>query len=160
MIVRFQKNPPAAKLDRLTCVRDDGTSTSGDMPRQGILPHDAFHFVVEHTLGWREAFFGQVAHGVSLDHITSKLHGIKVDWSKNAQALQAESLVECLQAEQWGGAADPETFRETLAVSCKRRHVPAPVLSAEDLVKVKAALRAFGAEWRALNPGQALEKKF
>jgi len=160
MIVRFQKNAPAAKLDRLTCVRADGTSTSGDMPRQGILPHDAFHFVVESTLGWRESFFGQVANGVSLDHVTSKLHGIKVDWSKHVQALQAESLVECLQAEQWGGGADPETFRDTLAVTCRRRHVPPPALSAEQYARVKAALRAFGAEWRALNPGQILEKKF
>ena len=160
MIVRFQKNPPAAKLDRLTCVRDDGTSTASDMPRQGILPHDAFHFVVETALGWRESFYGQVANGVSLDHVTSKLHGIKVDWSRNVQALQAESLVECLQAEQWGGATDAETFQETLAVTCGRRHVPAPVVSAADFVKVKAALRSFGAEWRALNPGQALEKKF
>lgn len=160
MLVRFLKNPPAAKRDTLTCVRTDGTKTSGDMPRQGILSHDAFHFVVENTLGWREAFFGQVAAGVSLDHVTSKLHGIKVDWSKHAQALQAESLVECLQAEQWGGAADWATFQETLAVTCKRRHVAPPALTPADLAKVKAALRAFGAEWRALNPGQALEKKF
>lgn len=160
MLVRFLKNPPAAKLDTLTCVRADGTTTSGDMPRQGILPHDAFHFVVETTLDWRDAFFGQVAGGVSLDHLASKLHGIKIDWSKHVQALQAESLVECLQAEQWGGAADWETFQDTLAVTCKRRHVPPPKVNSADLAEVKAALRAFGAEWRALNPGQSLEKKF
>jgi len=160
MLVRFLKHPPASKADRLTCVRDDGTSTSGDLPRQGILPHDAFHFVVETTLGWREAFFGQVARGVSLDHLTTKLHGAKVDWSKNVPALQAESLVECLQAEQWGGAADPAIFQETLAVTCRRRHVPPPAVSAARLALVKAALRAFGAEWRALNPGQTLERKF
>ncbi len=160
MRVRFLKNPPAAKLDKLVCVRADGTTTSGDMPRQGILAHDAFHFVVETTLGWRDAFFGQVANGISLDQLTSKLHGIKVDWSKQVQALQSESLVECLQAEQWGGATDPETFHETLAITCRRRHVPPPRVSAEELEKIKAALRAFGAEWRALNPGQFLEKTF
>ncbi len=130
------------------------------MPRQGILPHDAFHFVVETTLGWRDAFFGQVAGGVSLDHITSKLHGIKVDWSKNEQALQSESLVECLQAEQWGGAADAETFRETLAVTCTRRHVAAPEINPGDLARVRTALETFAAEWRALSPGQTLEKMF
>jgi hypothetical protein len=160
MVVRFTKNLPASKFDRLTCARADGTSTGCDMPRQGILPHDAFHFVVETTLGWREAFFGQVAAGVSLDHITSKLHGIKVDWSKNEQALQSESLVECLQAEQWGGVADAETFRETLAVTCARRHVPTLGLTPADLARVRTALRTFDAEWRALNPGQSLEKCF
>lgn len=160
MLVRFTKNASAAKADSLTCERPDGTVTRGEMPRQGILPHDAFHFVVETTLGWRDAFFGQIARGVSLDHLTSKLHGVKVDWSKNTQALQSESLVECLQAEQWGGAADPATFAETLAITCRRRHVPPPALDAATLSRVRLALRDFGAAWRPLTPGQSLERRF
>ena len=44
MLVRFIKNAPIAKADTLTCVRADGSTTRGEMPRQGILPHDAFHF--------------------------------------------------------------------------------------------------------------------
>src|SRR3954465_7022268 len=113
MLVRFTKNDPTAPADSLTCVRPDGSTTGGEMPRQAILPHDAFHFVVETTLGWRDAFFGQIAGGASLDHVVAKLHGEKIDWSKNQRALQSESLVECLQAEQWGGAADPALFAET-----------------------------------------------
>lgn len=160
MLVRFTKNAPTAKADALICVRPDGSSTHGEMPRQGILPHDAFHFVVETTLGWRDAFFGRVASGHSLDHMANKLHGEKIDWSKNQQALQSESLVECLQAEQWGGAADPAMFAETLAVTCRPRNVPAPKLTATDLAQVRAALREFGAAWRPLQPGQSLERTF
>jgi hypothetical protein len=151
MLVRFTKNPPAAKVDRLTCVRPDGTSTTGDMPRQGILPHDAFHFVVETTLGWRDAFFGQVARGASLDHITTKLHGERIEWSKMVQALQAE---------QWGGAADPALFAETLIVTCRRRGVAPPDITAEELDEVRGALREFGAAWRPLVAGAALERTF
>ena len=145
MLVRFTKHGPAAKSDELTCVRPDGTSTRGDMPRQGILPHDAFHFVVETTLGWRDAFFGQVTHGSSLERVVTRLHGEKIDGSKNSQALHSESLVECLQAEQWGGAADPARFTEILATTCRRRGVLPPVLSDVDLARIRAALREFGA---------------
>jgi hypothetical protein len=160
MLVRFTKNPAAAKFDLLTCVRPNGTTTMGEMPRQGILPHDAFHFVVETTLGWHDAFFGQIARGASLDEVMAKLHGERVEWSKLAQALQAESLVECLQAEQWGGAADPALFAETLVVTCRRRGVPPPDITADELEAVRLALREFGAAWRPLTPGQALERTF
>lgn len=160
MLVRFTKNVPTAKADTLTCVRPDGSSTRGEMPRQGILPHDAFHFVVETTLHWRDAFFGQIAAGASLDHLVAELHGEKIDWSKNKQALQSESLVECLQAEQWGGAADPATFAETLVITCRRRSVPPPDIDAAELDRVRLALREFGALWRPLQAGQAIERTF
>lgn len=160
MLVRFTKNTAAAKADLLTCVRPDGSTTQGEMPRQGILPHDAFHFVVETTLGWRDAFFGQIARGASLDHMQNKLHGQQVEWTKLGQALQSESLVECLQAEQWGGAADPATFVETLIVTCRRRGVPPPDIMAEELETVRHALREFGALWRPLPPAASIERTF
>jgi hypothetical protein len=160
VLVRFTKNRPAAKADTLTCIRPAGGSTRGEMPRQGILPHDAFHFVVETTLGWRDAFFGRVAGGLSLAHLAHKLHGEKIDWAKNQQVLQSESLVECLQAEQWGGAADPATFAEILAVTCRRRGVPPPPLTAAELGRVRTALREFGAAWRPLPPSQSIERTF
>ncbi len=160
MLVRFTKGSVTAKTDTLVCERPDGTRTHGAMPKQGILPHDAFHFVVETTLGWHDAFFGQLAAGASLDHLTTKLHGQKIDWSKNVEALQSESLVECLQAEQWGGAADPATFTATLAITCRRRHVTSPVLTPADLARVRLALREFGAAWRPLAPGKSLERTF
>ncbi|HVU36456.1 MAG TPA: hypothetical protein VHE61_23660 [Opitutaceae bacterium] len=158
MLLRFTKGPLAAKADRLSCIRDDGTVTEGDMPRQGILPHDLFHFAVESTLGWRDAFFGAVARGETLDQIARKSAGRKPTWS--VQALQAESLVECLQAEQWGGAADPATFQSTLETTCRRRGVAAPELTLADLQRLRLALRELGTAWRPLNPGHSLERRF
>jgi hypothetical protein len=76
------------------------------------------------------------------------------------QALQSESLVECLQAEQWGGAADPATFAETLVVTCRRRGVPPPDITPEELERVRVALRELGAAWRPLAPGDSLERTF
>ena len=77
MLVRFTKGSVAAKNDALVCERPDGTSSTAAMPKQGILPHDAFHFVVETTLGWTDAFFGQVAAGASLADTTARFHPVK-----------------------------------------------------------------------------------
>src|SRR4051812_48333968 len=104
MLVRFIKNAPSAAADTLSCVFSDGVALMGELPRQGVLPHEAFHFVVERTLGWHDGFFGQIAQRVAIDEVTAKLHDPNIDRLKNIQALQSESLIECLQAEQWGGA--------------------------------------------------------
>lgn len=160
MLVRFTKTAPTAKADTLTCVRPDGTSTTGELPRQGILPHDAFHFVVETTLGWRDAFFGQLFRGATHAQLTASLHDPKTVRSKDTQALQSESLVECLQADQWGGASDPAAFAEKLIAACRRRGVTPPDIDAAELAGVRTALREFGAAWRPLTPGQSVERTF
>ena len=160
MHVRFTKGSPAANADTLTCVRPDGSTTSAEMPRQGILPHEAFHFVIETTLGWHDAFFGQVAHGAALKDATAKLHGHHKVWTKMTQALQCESLIECLQAEQWSGPANPPEFAEKLVTTCRRRGVVPPDITPEELDTVRVALREFGAAWRPLAPGTTLERTF
>lgn len=160
MHVRFTKQPPAAAADSIACVRPDGSTTVGEMRRQGILPHEAFHFVVESALAWHDGFFGHVARGDSIVQVTARLHARSGEWTKNTQGLQAESLIECLQGEQWGGAADPAEFAARLVTTCRRWGVPPPDITAEELEKVRTALREFGAAWRPLGAGQSLERTF
>ena len=160
MLVRFTKNAPSAPADTLVCERPDGTTARHDLPRQGILPHDAFHFVVETTLGWRDAFFGHIAAGAAHLSLAAKLDAAKPPSAKITPTLQSAALVECLEATQWGGAPDPAVFAKTLAAACRRRRVPPPDISAEALARVRLALREFGAAWRPLTPGQSLERTF
>ncbi len=161
MHVRFTKAPPAAPADTLTCVRPDGSSSVGAMTRQGILPHEAFHFVVETALGWHDGFFGRIARGAEIDATTVLFHGTRHPWEKMVQGQQCEALIECLQAEQWGGAADPATFAGSLVTMCRRRGVPPPEdILPEDIDRVRLALREFGAAWRPLLPGTSLERTF
>ena len=160
MLARFTKNSPAAAADMLTCIRTDGSSTWHEMPRQGILPHDAFHFVVESTLGWHDAFFGQVAAGRSLTDVMKKLHGGSATWTKNTQALQSESVIECLEAEQWGGPSDPAEFAQRIVRTSRRHGVPPPDITAEEVERIRIALREFGAVWRPLPPGGSVERTF
>jgi nickel-dependent lactate racemase len=56
--------------------------------------------------------------------------------------------------------ADPATFAETLAVTCRQRGVPPPAVTAAQIATVRTALREFGAAWRPLVPGQALDRRF
>lgn len=160
MLVRFTKDPPAAGHDTLTCIRPDGTATTSMLPRQGVLPHEAIHFVVESALGWRDALFGDVASGATLAEAHAKLHGGARAWSKMTQALQTEALVDTFQAEQWGGANDPAAFAEQLVAACRRRGVPPPDVTAEEIDRVRTALRDFGAAWRPLVAGKSLERTF
>lgn len=160
MLVRFTKSLPAAESDTLTCVRPDGSTTWHAMARRGILPHDAFHFVVETSLGWHDAFFGHVARGGTLEETTQLLHGQSGGWTKITQALQTEALIECLEAGQWGGAADPVAFAQNLIAGCRRRGVLPPDITPEELERVRVALRDFGAAWRPLATGASLERTF
>lgn len=160
MLVRFIKHAPTERTDSVMCVNPDGSNTTCPMARQGVLPHEALHFVVEKTLGWHDAFFGQVARSGNLESVTLKLHDLDIDRAKNTQAVQSEALVECLQAEQANAPADPAGFALNLLASCRRRGVPPPDIDANELVRVRVALREFGAAWRPLAPGAALERTF
>jgi hypothetical protein len=160
MLVRFTKDPPATGHDTLTCVRPDGSATSAALQRQGVLPHEAIHFVVETSLGWRDAMFGDVERGATLEEAHLKLHGGSRAWSKMTQALQTEALVDALQTEQWSGAHDPAAFAEQLIAACRRKGVPPPDVTAEEIDRVRTAVREFGAAWRPLAPGRSLERTF
>src|SRR4051812_42255037 len=160
VLVRFTKNAPAATADAVSCVFSDGSILTGAMPRQGVLPHEAFHFVVEKTLGWHDSFFGQVAQGATMEATAAKLHSPNIDRLKNVQGLQSESLIECLEAEQSRGSVDPATFVHNLIVACRRRGVPPPDITAEEMAAVRTALREFGAAWRPLAAGAVLERTF
>jgi hypothetical protein len=158
MLVRFTKGSVTAKTDTLTCARHDGTSTHCPMPKQGILPHAAFHFVVEITLDWRDAFFGAIAEGATVEEATARSHTAKK--SPPPRFRQIEALIACLQAEQWGGTSEHAAFAEKLATACRRSRVAPPTLTPADLTRVRLALREFGAAWRPLSPGQSLERSF
>jgi hypothetical protein len=160
MLIRFTKGPVTAHPDLLACERPDGTGTAAAMPKQAILPHDAFHFVVEKTLGWSDAFFGQIAAGASLADTTVRFHPVKKSPAPPPRIRQTEALIACLEAEQWGGASEPAAFLAKLAAACRRARTTPPPLAPADLARVRLALREFGAAWRPLAPGKSLERIF
>jgi hypothetical protein len=135
------------KTDLLRCLRADGSATSTPMPRQGILPHDLIHYAVESTLGWRDAFYGIVAGGADIGWTMERTHdAFRADVAD--QAIQAEAVVESLQAQLWSGAFDDAMFLEGVRAACAARGRPVPALPDGAGPALFAAVLALDARWR------------
>jgi len=120
------------KSDLLVCTRADGSTTQVAMPRQGVLPHDLVHYVVETALPFRHGFLSQVADGASIafDAGVSYVDGPA---RHVLESGQVESLVEALQTQLWAGAFDMAAFVEGARLACESRQLPAPALAGFDL---------------------------
>lgn len=146
------------KVDWLECVRQDGSTTRCPMPKQGILPHDLVHYVVESTLELRRGFYGIIAAGVGFPKSAPPWDADEFAIDDLTEALQAESLVECFQAEMWNGFQPSENFLEILAVTCQQRHVPGLTqATVGNLDRVRSQLQHVTQTWEALPIGEALE---
>ena len=115
------------KLDLLRCIRRDGSETSTAMPRQGILPHDLVHYVVESALGWRHGFLGMVAAGADIGWTMAQTHD-PASVNVADQAIHAEAVVESLQAQLWSAAFDEALFLEGVRSACEVRSRSRPQL--------------------------------
>ena len=109
------------KYDRLKYLRSDGSQTQSAMPRQGTLPHDLVHYVVESALPLRAGFLSLVAAGADAAFVMQAVHD---QANAEAEAVQAEAVVEALQAQLWSGAFDPEAFLEGVCSACAARGQP------------------------------------
>ena len=122
------KHSKSDRYDTLRCVRGDGSQTTAQMPRQGVLPHDLIHYVVEGALRLEHGFLGLVADGADISFAMETAHETS-DASVGDQAPQVEALVESLQAQVWAGAFDEAQFRAGVEGACAMRGRPLPDLS-------------------------------
>jgi hypothetical protein len=159
MLVRFTKAATATAQDALSCVLPDGRTTSHPLPRQGVLSHEAIRFVVETALAIRDGVFARVAEG---DSFAGALAGLDETPPTAAltPAIQAEVLVGELEREQWSGGSELTAFGKNYARAARARGVAPRPLTREELVRLRQALREFGAAWRPLAPGASLERTF
>jgi hypothetical protein len=122
------KHGKSDKYDLLQCIRSDGSETTSKMPRQGILPHDLVHFVVETSLKYDHGFLGLVAKGADMAFVMEQTHDIK-NLNLADQATHAEAIVESLQAQIWSGTFDNEQFIAGVEGACLIRSCTPPNLS-------------------------------
>jgi hypothetical protein len=97
------------------------------MPRQGILPHDLVHAVVESGLGWRHGFLGMIAAGADIGWTMEQTHD-PANRSVADQAIHAEAVVESLQAQLWSGVFDELMFLDGVRSACEARGRSVPEL--------------------------------
>jgi len=145
-----EKGGKSDKLDRLRYLRDDGSDTEAAMPRQGILPHDLIHYVVETGLGLRHGFTGLVARGAAATFAMDTTHapaGKEVE----AEAIQVEAIVEALQTQLWSGQYSDADFLEGVRTACLVRAQPPFVFDLPDAGRALfGAALALDAQWQAL----------
>lgn len=153
MRVHFKKGAVASRSDSIECIRADGTSTTGDLPRQGVLPRAAIRFVVETTLPWPDGVYAAIASGATYDQALAP-----PDRAAAPGSIGSDALLDCIEAEQWGGAVSLDEFNRRLSAACRRRGLRPIRVTADGLQAVRTALRAFGAAWRPLPPGGVMER--
>lgn len=94
------------------------------MPRQGTLPHDLIHYIVESALPLRHGFLSQVAAGSDAGFVMQAVHDPS-NRSVETEAVQAEAIVEALQTQLWGGALDRDSFFQAAQLASASRNQPA-----------------------------------
>jgi hypothetical protein len=157
-----EKRAQSDKVDVLRFVRNDGSATSCDMPRQGILPHDLVHYVVESALPLRHGFLSQLARGADAKFVMETVHDAR-NREVETEAVQAEAIVEGLQSQLWAGDFDLAAFLEGAASACAAREQPPFDFSRLDL-DLKHALYdralALNEQWQAAPYYSTLQLEF
>jgi hypothetical protein len=144
----------------LKCVRHDGTETWQKQRGRyaAFFPlHDLTHFAVESELGLRDAFYGLIAQGWSLEDTEGK--GPR---ALPAEALFAENIVGTLDRERASGTrwtADEFNYALSLDAAAKERPLP-PALTDEQLGRVRQRRAELFARWSELPDGETLELAF
>jgi hypothetical protein len=126
-----EKLGKSEKADRLRFIRADGTETQCAMPRQGTLPHDLVHYVVESALPLRHGFLSLVAAGSDAGFVMKAVHDPS-NLTVETEAVQAEAIVEALQSQLWAGAFDSESFLQAAHLASASRGQPAHAFAGVD----------------------------
>ncbi len=128
----------AGKYDALLVEREGRVAERIECPKQGIIPHDMVHFAVESVVG--HGFLGMVADGAPAAFTTSG----------GAEEEAVERLVECFQAEMWGGRVPAAELLAAYQHACAARgHAAMPVSEAE-VGAIRARLDELGQQWAAV----------
>lgn len=142
--------------DLVVITRADGEVDRFRFPAKGPLPHDGVHHVVESVMELREAFWGRIAAGQSPEDIQRIAHAGGHASAKRAirpavaiiEMIQAERLVECLEADAWGGEqGDFTTFREVYAAACAQGCVDPLPLDADVLARLRRGMAILARQW-------------
>lgn len=157
-----------AKGDVVEIRRASGKATRFEFPKKGPIPHDAVHLFVEQVLGLKRGFWGMVSEGRDPSEIQeiAKAAGhasstrARVPDADIVELLQAERLVECFEADLWGGPGDCDTFRSVAEAACGSSHIPMPVLSDERIGEVRLLISNFSRKWSAAPVGSKFEMRY
>ena len=153
MVIRFKKGKHQwkHKPDTLTCVRDDGSVTWTYL-HSGFVYHDFAHYVIETTLGFKNAFFGLVAKGYDIPDFNEPKSTRRFEIPK--EAVDLEPVVALLQADVLNSELDRNGLFQSYSASL-------PVNITDEQLKVmQQKLQVLLQQWQDLQPGQSMALRF
>jgi hypothetical protein len=164
MRLKLTKSSANSKTDLCQFIRKDGSVDELNLPRQGILPHDLVHFVVESKLksplALQHGFLSLVARGASASFVMELAHLGDVNKIEEA-AIQVEAIVEALQTQLWNGSYEHEYFIYGIQTAAQSRQTPCPELPDAILGKqLFDTAVALNLEWQQLAPCAVMELQF
>ncbi len=164
LTVRIKKNPDGSSA--LTCVRADGSSAwQRQLGAQGrFFPHhDLTHFAVESELGFRQAFYGLVSEGWDFADFGAP-------WPRGAmpsESLAAELIVGMLDVDRAMRARgeppmDAAAITGQMLAYAEAHGIrePRPVLTDDQLTRIRARMSDLFSQWAEVAPGGTLELRF
>ncbi|MFT3726343.1 MAG: hypothetical protein QM759_00750 [Terricaulis sp.] len=108
-------------------------------PKQRPIPHDMFHYAIEHTLQKR-GFIHRAAAGEGV--------GFRMESEPTSDAV--ERLVETMQADSWSGRPTPAEVIDLFATTCAARGAEPFVLAEDDITQIRAEIDRLSAAWNEL----------
>jgi hypothetical protein len=155
-----EKRSSSDKYDVLRFVRNNGSASDTLMPRQGILPHDLIHYVVESALPLRHGFLSQVALGADAQFVMQTVHDAG-NPAVHEQAAQVEAIVEGLQTQLWCGSFDLDAFLEAANSACAARgHAPFDLAGVDVHASLYQRAQALHAQWQEIPYHRSLSLDF
>ena len=142
--IRFTKTN--RKMDVVEYEADSKLVARLENPKQGIIPHDLVHAIIESTLGVR-GFTDLIFDGQKPEF------AMKVD----GEAWLAESMVEAIQGMLWSGTLDHKQFTDWVATICSQRNVPSVEISGEEFFELELKIDEMTQKWKCLEVDSALE---
>lgn len=159
LTVEFEKRHDGDVIFR--CIRADGKATwQRHEGARGVFfaYHDLTHLAVERTLELTNGFYGLIARGWDIADTEGKgPRGPLPD-----ETIAIENLVGLFDRERGAGTEwSADEFNAAAAEYAARRQSPTPVpLSDEKIRRVREAIRALHAEWRAIPTGSVFRQRF
>jgi hypothetical protein len=159
IVIRIKKGTDGRTA--LSCARADGTTTwqRQEGGQAAFFPkHDLTHYAVETALGKRKGFYGLVASGWDFSDFGTP-------WPRGKlppEASVVEAIVGFFDLERRSGELGTASdLNDALAEYCAENDLPPqPLMTDDDLARVRAARAELFARWDAVEPGQALEVVF
>jgi hypothetical protein len=116
-----------------------GTLEEVACPKQPPIPHDMFHYAVEHVLKLN-GFIHRVAAG---EAATFRM-------TEEAEGEAVERLVETMQADSWSGRPPPAEVIDMFLTTCAARNTQPITISEQAIIAIRAEIDRLAEAWAAL----------